>query len=149
MKIKFYGIKNPKVWCTTSDDVCPSGYTDIQPLGYQYYPTLPIQHFDTENQEWVLDDDCLERQYIDSVKWLESLKIRRVLRTLESNSNPDKTQEDDLDELFDSNPLFLKEWNISPNNLIYMEDPTVIQALEYIQIDIDEVKRLILGVVNE
>ena len=144
MKPIFY---NKKCLCNwTRDDECPEGYTDVRPLGWKYYPHLPKQHFDTENNIWILDDDCEERGFLDNITHIDALTIRRTLRTLTSNADPEKTQENDLDELFASNPQFEREWVISPNNIININDEAVIQALGYLQIDIDQVKRIIYNI---
>lgn len=150
MKTKFYKISNPRIWCTTMDNIAPNGYTDIRPLGWIFYPDLPNQHFDTNTQEWILDDDCPERQVLDKLICGDALEIRRIFRQLPSNKypyNPSQTLEDDLDWLLSREDKYENEWNTTPHNLICLDDPTVQEAMTSynFEVDIDKIKRIILG----
>jgi len=129
-----------------NDFEMPEDFTDVEPLGMCFFPLLPVQHFDESPEEWVLDDDCLERAYLDSKQLLPALKIRRAMATMQGGEDG-KTALDDLKSLFETYPDFEKEWNIAyPNNEINLKDVKVQAALEKLNIDIDEVKRKVLKI---
>ena len=82
----------------------------------------------------------------DSITHLYSLDILRAMKQLPSSTgDADKTAKDDLDALFDAYPEFKEEWLIAPNNQINLKDASVIAALEHIQVDVDAIKKIILG----
>jgi hypothetical protein len=117
----------------------PEGFTKIKPLGLEYAPRLPVQHLD--NGVWILDDDCIERQQLDSMTHLPALAIRRAMGNIPVGEG---TAEDSLDALFISFPEFEKEWVIAPGNIINLSDEAVVQAMSLIDVDIDDIKRQIL-----
>jgi hypothetical protein len=126
----------------------PEGMTTVQPHGFMYYPALPKQHWDEENQDWVLEDDCTERRRLDDYYRMPALAIRRAMSTLPSQSGEvGKSAEDDLDDLFLQYPKFEKEWVIAyPSNIINLNDSAVKDAMALLHIDIDYIKRKILGI---
>ena len=83
----------------------------------------------------------------DSITHLYSLDIYRAMKQLPSSTgDADKTAKDDLDALFTAYPEFKEEWLIAPNNQINLKDASVITALDHIQVDVDAIKKIILGV---
>ena len=129
------------------DNNITDNWTDVEPIGYQYYPQIPKQKFISKTKKWKLLDDCPERAKLDATTRLESLKIGRAMRQLPSSTgDKDKTAEDDLYALFEQYPKFRNEWVISPYNFIDLEDDAVKEALKFIQVDVDEIKRVILNI---
>lgn len=146
--MKYYNKINYLNWIEIDDNKPqPDNFVAERPLGWEYYPYLPKQSLNEETGEWELIDDCLERTILDKTTHLYSLDIRRAMRQLPSSTGEDgKTAEDDLDAMFFEYDQLEKEWLTAPNNLINLNDESTQTAMNYIQIDVDLIKRMILNV---
>ena len=111
-------------------------FTFTPPLGFEFFPHLPFQHYDEDGECWVLDDESIDYRQLKAMTHLSALDIRRAMVKI---GNIDR-----LDALFEQHPEFEREWVIAPGNIINLEDSIVSEALKLVDIDVDEIKRKIL-----
>lgn len=118
-------------------------FTLDKPFGFRYAPHFPNQHYDFENNCWVLDDDCDDRAFLDSINKVSAVKVVRTLRGLQSRINENKTCEDDLFDLLEQHLDYKHEWE-AVGEFIYLDDDTVTAIVNALNIHLDDLKRMIV-----
>ena len=91
--------------------------------------------WDDDKQQIVPDLERAQAE-LDAMIHLPKLDIRRALRAM--------GEEDKLNALLNASPIFKADWTDAQE--IDMSDPMVSQALANADIDVDAVKRQILGI---
>lgn len=118
------------------DDNAIAGYTEVQPLGWKYFPDIPRQYFDESMNEWRLISRSVDAVAIDNMKTVSQLTIVKVFKARGESAK--------LRQLIFRRREYIYAW-AGAGGYINLFDPMVIEALDGFPLDVEDVKRDIVN----